>query len=92
MSVTCVGRWSLHIAIAVVQSLGCMIVYGDTDSVMFTVSQYSDKTKLISSYVDSISSNTSLSRYEVLELICGSSLATEEYPATVNNIHGCMTD
>jgi DNA polymerase elongation subunit (family B) len=92
MSVTSVGRWSLHIAIAVVQSLGCMIVYGDTDSVMFTISQYSDKTKLISSYVDSINSNTSLSRYEILELICGSNPAINESLATVNRMHGCITN
>jgi DNA polymerase elongation subunit (family B) len=91
MSVTCVGRWSLHIAISIVQSLGCMIVYGDTDSVMFTISEHSDRSKLISSYVHSLICNTNLSRYQVLELICGSTHESKQPLLLVNNMHGCIT-
>jgi hypothetical protein len=39
MSVTMIGRWSLHIALAVAQGLGTIVVYDDTNSVMFTVPQ-----------------------------------------------------
>jgi DNA polymerase elongation subunit (family B) len=40
MSVSAAGRWSLTVAICIVQSLGCIVVYGDTDSVMFTIPEF----------------------------------------------------
>ncbi len=36
-SVTMIGRWCLHVALAVTQGLGGVVVYGDTDSVMFVI-------------------------------------------------------
>ncbi len=36
-SVTIIGRWALHIALAITQGLGGIGVYGDTDSVMFVI-------------------------------------------------------
>jgi DNA polymerase elongation subunit (family B) len=43
ISVTCIGRWSLTAAIAIVKSMGCTVLYGDTDSVMFTIENLSTR-------------------------------------------------
>ncbi len=34
------GRWSLHVALAVVQCLGAVVIYGDTDSVLFVIPDF----------------------------------------------------
>ena len=56
MSVTAVGRWSQTVAISIVKSLGAVIMYGDTDSVMFIVPSISSDRNcdcLLSYYVRS---------------------------------------
>jgi hypothetical protein len=37
MSVTMFGRWALHVAIGIIKSMGCAVVYGDTNNVMFVI-------------------------------------------------------
>ena len=37
MSITAMGRWALNVTCAIISSLGLEVIYGDTDSVMFTV-------------------------------------------------------
>ena len=36
-SITGIGRWSVTMASVCIKSLGCIPIYGDTDSVMFTI-------------------------------------------------------
>jgi len=77
MCVTAMGRWSVHVALAVTQALGCIVMYGDTDSVMLVVPNRSVTHKthrspfLLPEYVQSLCSSESLSRRDALELLCG---------------------
>ena len=37
MSVTSTGKWALHATMTIIKGLGCSVLYGDTDSVMYSI-------------------------------------------------------
>jgi hypothetical protein len=50
-SITGSGRWAINVSAAIVRGLGFELVYGDTDSVMYTVDSNNASNDLIYSYI-----------------------------------------
>ena len=66
MSITAMGRWALNVTCAIICCLGLEVIYGDTDSVMFTlpgmhnsgaIFAREDLDRPIITYIESISKN-----------------------------------
>lgn len=71
-SVTGCGRWSLNVSAAIVNGLGFELVYGDTDSVMYTLNWNSGEKSLTNLYATHIlNSHVDASKTNVMEFICG---------------------
>lgn len=67
-----IGRWALHVAIAIVGRLGCIVIYGDTDSLMFSIPDAkANEGRLLPVYVQSLATKHGLTRAESLEYVSG---------------------
>lgn len=75
-SVTGSGRWSLSVSAAVVSGLGFEVVYGDTDSVMYTLDFDGSRSDLIHLCAKNIlDSYTDLTTTDLMEFISGNERA-----------------
>ena len=72
ISITGSSRWSLHVSAAVVCGLGFEVVYGDTDSVMYVISDSTDSSDLIYSYVSYLNkTHVDIELIDIMEFISG---------------------
>jgi len=89
-SVTGSGRWSLNVSAAVVSGLGFEVVYGDTDSVMYTLDFDSNSNDLIHLCAKNVlDSYTDLSTTDLMEFISGNEHAfvcSDKHLLPISNI------
>ena len=96
MSITAGGRWALHVSIAVAEQLGCLVIYGDTDSVMFTIPRLStgdqQGTCLLPAYVRQLEEEyIHYDRKDCLEYMSGSERYNDIRTGHFRNMSGCIT-
>ena len=71
-SITGCGRWCLNVSAAVVAGLGFDLVYGDTDSVMYTIDFNDKSNSLLHSYVNYATTIcVNVGNTEIMEFISG---------------------
>ncbi len=82
-SVTGSGRWALNVASSIIKGLGFEVIYGDTDSVMYTLEPCSESRSLVNNYVDHINEvHVDTEPTNIMEFVSGNNnvIAT-------NNLH-----
>jgi len=86
-SVTGCGRWSLNVSATIVHALGFEIIYGDTDSVMYTMRPSARVDHLIYSYVNYVNKTyVNIETIDVMEYISGNRSAIPCNDAHLNPI------